>query len=111
MRQKTLNLADGKKGEALAAVAQGSETLAANPKNEIQTQLMEEVCSRRNCEQAYRRVKSNKGAAGIDKMTVEELKPYLQENWERIRTELLEGRYQPQPVKRVEIPKPGGGVR
>lgn len=104
-------LANGEEGEALTTVAQGTEAFTANRKNEISAQLMEEVCSRENCERAYQRVKSNKGAPGIDGMTVEELGPFLKENWERIRTELLEGRYHPQPVKRVEIPKPDGGVR
>lgn len=111
MRQKTTNLANGDMGEAQTTVAQGTETTATNRKHELPAQLMEEVCSRANCERAYKRVKSNKGAPGIDGMTVEELGPYLKENWERIRTELLEGRYRPQPVKRVEIPKATGGVR
>jgi RNA-directed DNA polymerase len=74
--------------------------------------VMEEVLRRENLIRALRRIQSNKGAPGIDGMTVEELTPYLKEHWPRIREELLEGRYEPQPVKRVEIPKPGGrGVR
>jgi RNA-directed DNA polymerase len=60
---------------------------------------------------AYEQVTGNKGAAGVDGMTVEELKPYLQEHWERIKEELLNGKYQPQPVRCVEIPKPQGGIR
>ncbi len=104
-------LVDGKKGEAPTSVGQGTEAPDANLKRENPTQLMEEVCSRENSERAYRRVKSNKGGPGIDGMTVEELGPFLKENWARIRTELLEGRYHPQPVRRVEIPKPNGGVR
>ena len=62
-------------------------------------------------QKAYRRVVANKGAAGVDGMTVEELDPYLREHWPRLRQELLDGRYVPQPVRRVEIPKPTGGVR
>jgi len=74
-------------------------------------QLMEEVCERKNCEQALARVKSNKGSAGIDGMTVEELPAYLKKHWPSIREQLLSGTYKPQPVKRVEIPKPDGGMR
>ena len=74
--------------------------------------LMEEVCERENCEQALRRVKANKGSAGVDGMTVRELPDYLKQHWPAIREQLLSGTYQPQPVKRVEIDKPdGGGVR
>jgi RNA-directed DNA polymerase len=73
---------------------------------------MEEVLRRENLIRVLRRVGSNKGAPGIDGMTVEELTPYLKEKWLRIREELLEGRYEPQPMRRMEIPKPsGGGVR
>jgi RNA-directed DNA polymerase len=60
---------------------------------------------------AYEQVMGNKGAAGIDGMTVEQLKPYLQERWAKIKEELLKGEYQPQPVRSVEIPKPQGGMR
>jgi len=74
-------------------------------------QLMEEVCERKNCAQALARVKSNKGSAGIDGMTVEELPEYLKQHWPIIREQLLSGTYKPQAVKRVEIPKPDGGVR
>jgi RNA-directed DNA polymerase len=72
---------------------------------------MEAVVARENMFSAYEQVVSNKGAAGIDGMTVEQLKPYLQESWAKIREELLKGEYQPQPVRRVEIPKPQGGMR
>jgi RNA-directed DNA polymerase len=74
-------------------------------------QLMEEVCERENCLRALKRVKSNKGSPGIDGMTVAELPGYLKEHWPAIREQLLAGTYMPQPVKRVEIPKPDGGVR
>jgi RNA-directed DNA polymerase len=74
--------------------------------------MMERVVERENMMRAYRRVLGNRGSAGVDGMGVEELKPYLQEHWGRIREELLESRYEPQPVLRVEIPKPGGkGMR
>ena len=74
-------------------------------------QLMEAVVGRENMKLAYKRVVANKGSAGVDGMRVEDLKSYLSANWPRIREELLEGRYQPQPVLRVEIPKPSGGMR
>jgi RNA-directed DNA polymerase len=74
--------------------------------------LMEEVCARENMLAAYRRVVQNGGAPGVDGMSVEGLKPYCLKHWSRIREELLEGSHQPQPVRKVEIPKPGGkGVR
>ena len=72
---------------------------------------MEEVCERANCWQALKRVKANKGSPGIDRRTVEELSGHLKEHWPALREQLLSGTYKPQPVKRVEIPKPDGGVR
>ena len=74
--------------------------------------MMEAVVERENMQRAYKRVVGNKGAAGVDGMTVMELKPFLQADWARIKEELLSGSYTPAPVLRVEIPKPGGkGVR
>jgi RNA-directed DNA polymerase len=75
------------------------------------SRLMEEVCERDNLKEALRQVKANKGSAGIDKMTVGQLPDYLQQHWPAIRNQLLNGTYEPQPVRRVEIPKPDGGVR
>jgi len=72
---------------------------------------MEEVCERENCKQALARVKANKGSAGVDGMTVQQLPEHLKQYWPAIREQLLSGTYGPQPVKRVEIPKPDGGVR
>ena len=72
---------------------------------------MEEVCDRENLERAWKRVQRNKGGPGVDGMTIDDAKAYLREHWPGIRVQLLEGTYQPQPVKRVEIPKPDGGVR
>jgi len=72
---------------------------------------MEEVLRRENLSAAHARVVSNGGAPGVDGMAVEVLEAHCRERWPRIREELLSGRYQPQPVRRVEIPKPGGGVR
>lgn len=75
------------------------------------TDLMERVVERSNMLRALHRVESNKGAAGVDGMEIKSLRPYLKEHWPRIREELLKGTYRPQPVRRVEIPKPDGGVR
>jgi len=74
-------------------------------------QLMEMIISRENMMAALHRVVSNKGAAGIDKMSVGDLKQHLVSHWPRIREDLLAGRYEPAPVRGVEIPKPGGGNR
>jgi group II intron reverse transcriptase/maturase len=73
--------------------------------------LLEKVLERDNMFHALRRVESNKGAPGIDGMDLKSLRPYLVEHWPRIKNELLQGTYQPSPVRRVEIPKPDGGVR
>lgn len=74
-------------------------------------ELMEEVCDRDNLERALKRVQSNKGSPGVDGMTVDALRPHLKVHWPTYRAQLLEGTYQPQPVKRVNIPKPDGGSR
>ncbi len=73
--------------------------------------LMEQVVEEGNMQAAMKRVRRNKGSSGIDGMSVEELPRYIGGNWARIREELLAGMYQPQTVKRVDIPKPNGGVR
>lgn len=73
--------------------------------------LMEEIVSRGNMMRAYSRVVANKGAAGVDGMPVSALMDYLRREWGRIKEELLAGNYHPEPVRRVEIPKPGGGTR
>jgi RNA-directed DNA polymerase len=74
-------------------------------------QLLEQILSKENRRKAYDRVRINGGSAGIDKMKTEDLLDYLQENWPRLEEELKTGKYRPQPVRRVEIPKPDGGVR
>src|SRR5664279_2773603 len=73
--------------------------------------VMEEVCERENRRAALKRVRANQGSPGIDGMTVDELPGYLEQHWPVIRGQLLKGTYEPKPVKRVEIPKPDGGVR
>jgi RNA-directed DNA polymerase len=75
------------------------------------TRLMEEICDRENLKEALRRVKANKGSPGIDGITVNQLDDYLEQRWPAIRGQLLSGTFKPKPVKRVEIPKPDGGVR
>jgi RNA-directed DNA polymerase len=75
-------------------------------------QLMEAVVERENMKLALKQVERNRGAAGVDKMTVEQLRTYLREHWLRIKEELLTDNYRPQPVLKVEIPKPGSkGMR
>ena len=74
-------------------------------------ELMERVVERSNLRLAYQRVVENKGAAGIDEMPVSELKDWLTVHWPSVKKALLDGRYVPQPVRRVDLPKPNGGVR
>src|SRR5438552_4051638 len=102
------------RGEAPTAEREGTEAFAAKRGIESPAQderLMEEVCETENLKRAYRRVKANRGSAGADGMTVRQLRGYLIEHWPAIREQLLSGAYVPQPVKRVEIPKPDGGMR
>jgi RNA-directed DNA polymerase len=84
----------------------GKENLSSEKRT-----LIEQIIERKNMESAYWKVVRNKGAAGIDKMAVEQLKPYLKDQWAQIKEELINGEYKPKPVKKVEIPKPGGGLR
>ena len=74
-------------------------------------QLMNQILSRENMKMAYKKVKANKGAGGIDGISIEDVNKYLKENWIDIKTKILKRKYKPQPVLRVEIPKPNGGVR
>jgi RNA-directed DNA polymerase len=101
-------------GEAPRAAKGGTESGMAERRAESPAnteQLMEEVCEWENCKQALARVKANKGSPGVDGITVRELPGYLKQHWPAIREQLLKGTYKPRPVKRVEIPKPDGGVR
>jgi RNA-directed DNA polymerase len=102
------------RGEAPNGLGEGTESFTVKRGTEspaIGEQLMEEVCGRENCKQALARVKANKGSAGMDGMTVQQLPEYLKQQWPVIREQMLSGTYKPQPVKRVEIPKPDGGIR
>jgi RNA-directed DNA polymerase len=112
--QLMLAFTDESRSEAPIVSAEGTETVVAKRETEslaMGEQLMEEVCERENCKQALARVKANKGSAGVDGMTVHELPEFLKQHWPAIREQLLSGTYKPEPVKRVEIPKPDGGVR
>lgn len=101
-------------GETRRRASEGSEsrtTTRASQHPASTDRLMEEVCERENLKQALHRVRANQGSAGIDGMTVDELPTYLKSHWPDIRDQLRAGTYRPQPVRRVEIPKPDGGVR
>ena len=95
--------------EALSISTMSKE--GRNGVNEYGNDLLEQILSRDNMNNAYKRVKANKGSHGIDGMTVDELLQHLKEHGQELRQSLLEGRYRPQPVRRVEIPKPDGGIR
>src|SRR6516165_3664564 len=102
-------------GEAQQAATEAVESRRAVHATESPAstnRLMEEVCERANLKEALRRVKANKGSAEVDGMTIDGITDYLKQHWPAIRAQLLNGTYKPQPVRRVEIPKPdGGGVR
>ena len=68
--------------------------------------MLEEILDIRNVQKAFKQVTANKGAGGIDGMQTDELREYLNANWQRLRSSILEGNYKPQPVRKVEIPKP-----
>lgn len=96
------------------AVGQGPSSEAAQPKGTTpneETGLLEQVLERENMLLALHRVERNQGAPGIDGMTVKDLWQYVKGNWVQTRENLLKGTYKPSPVRRVELPKPGGGTR
>ena len=100
-------------GRNLSGAGSGAESRTAAvglPKPEA-LRLMEAVVERSNLFSAYERVVKNQGAPGVDRLTVSEFKPWLQQHWVRVRQDLLMGVYQPEAVRKVEIPKPQGGVR
>jgi RNA-directed DNA polymerase len=98
----------GNRGEPSIALASAKE----RDKSKVDTGgLLESTLHRDNLNLAYKRVKKNGGRHGVDGMAVDELLPYLREHGEAIRQSILQGKYRPQPVRRVEIPKPDGGVR
>ena len=112
--QRHLAFPEEGRGEAPRPIGEGSESSMAKRPCESQAStefIVEEVCQQENLKAAWKQVKANKGSPGIDGMTVNELPGYLRKHWPEIRAELLIGTYRPKPVKRVEIPKPDGGVR
>lgn len=101
----------GRNPAAAATRAEVDLATRTRTKAEAQSSLMEAVVERGNLWLAYQRVVENKGAAGVDQLAVTELKEHLRQHWLTIRARLLEGTYQPQSVRRVDIPKPQGGMR
>jgi RNA-directed DNA polymerase len=117
-RPKTqLELAFGgaAEGEAPSLIAGGAEVLSAAPAPESPAApvgpMMERIVARDNLKKALAQVRRNKGAPGVDGMTVDDLAAHLKDHWPEIRAQLLNGTYQPQPVRRVDIPKASGGTR
>jgi group II intron reverse transcriptase/maturase len=116
MRQKTvkqMELALESRGDAPHGQRSGEAppTSRGNDRSGGNHRLMEQVVGRANALAALKRVRQNKGGPGVDGMTVGELSPYLVTHWEGIREQLLSGIYPPEPVRRCDIPKPGGGTR
>src|SRR5882757_3474671 len=112
--QLRLDFSSTPTGEARQAGREDIESLSvvSEPERPADTRrIMEEVCERKNLKEALRQVRSNKGSAGVDGMTVDKLGDYLKQHWPVIREQLLNGTYEPKPVRRVEIPKPDGGMR
>ena len=102
----------GSEGGTRASACEESQSFTASPQEPTLTgRLMERIADRANLREAYKRVKANKGSPGVDGMTVHDLGKHMAEHWQDVMRALLDGRYQPQPVRGVEIPKPGGGVR
>ena len=102
------------RGEAPRRDGQGVETITATAEPEspaLTEHLMEAICGSDNIEAALRAVVRNNGAPGVDGITVKQLPGVLKARWSEIEDQLLQGRYQPQPVRRVKIPKPDGGTR
>src|SRR5499433_3371949 len=112
--QLRLDFSSAPTGEARQAGREDIESLSAVNESERPantSRIMEEICERANLKEALRQVKGNKGSAGVDRMTVDQLADYLKQHWPAIREQLLSGTYEPKPVRRVEIPKPDGGAR
>ena len=112
--QMQLDFSTAPTGEARKARREETESsvVTNGPESPANTnRLMEVVCERENLKEALRQVKANKGSPGVDGMTVVGITDYLKQHWPTIREQLLNGTYEPKPVRRVEIPKPDGGVR
>lgn len=114
IRNNIANVCHAKAGESGTGTSMREEqqTNTTNDKTcALAMDLMEKICIRANLNRAYKRVKANKGAPGIDSITVEQLDNYIRQNKEQLTQSLLAGNYKPQPVRKVSIPKPGGGER
>jgi RNA-directed DNA polymerase len=111
--QLELALRGTSEGEARSVLRQGTESRMAESVTESPAteRLMEEICEAGNLRKALQQVRANKGAPGVDGMTVNDLVEYFGRHETELRRQLLEGTYRPQPVRRVEIPKPEGGMR
>jgi RNA-directed DNA polymerase len=111
--QLELAFAGVPEGEARTALRRGTESLMAEGATESPAteRMMEEICEAGNLRKALQQVRANKGAPGVDGMTVDELTEYLGRHEVELRGQLIDGTYRPQPVRRVEIPKPDGGMR
>ena len=112
--QSNLDFSCSPTGEARKTGGEGSESLRTTsaPESPARTNTtMEEIVERENLKEALRRVKANKGGPGVDGITFGQIDDHLKQHWPAIREQLLNGTYEPKPVKRVEIPKPDGGVR
>jgi RNA-directed DNA polymerase len=112
--QMELDFSSPLTGEARGAAGEETESFGATNVRErpaTTDRLMEEVCQRDNLKDALRRVQANKGSAGVDGMAVGALTDYLKQHWPAIHDRLLSGTYKPQPVRRVNIAKPDGGMR
>jgi len=114
MTQLELAFPTESRGEASRPAGEGTEMPTASHETESPAStehLMEEICQPKNLKKALKRVLQNSGAPGVDGMEVQELPGYLREHWVEIKEQLCQGTYQPKPVKRARIPKPGGGER
>ncbi|SMF68347.1 group II intron reverse transcriptase/maturase [Paenibacillus uliginis N3/975] len=109
--QESLRQREAVKPSGYAGAPSSSSAQIAPSSREDQSELLERMLEGNNLRLAYKRVVQNGGAPGVDRVTVAELQAYLKTHWETVKAELLAGAYKPAPVKRVEIPKPGGSVR
>jgi len=103
---------EGSAGEARTATGRDEARPAGQRREGLgRDDLLQQAVSRENMVEAWKHVKANKGSAGVDGLTIEQTVEHLKTHWPLIRSELLNGTYRPQAVRRVEIPKPTGGVR
>lgn len=113
MRQKPVDTgrsAEGR-GEASSKAGSGEAEDPQHKQEDAGSALIKSMLTRENLQQAFRRVRANRGAAGVDGLDIDQTSLQLQTTWPVIREQLLNGKYRPKPVLRVMIPKPGGGQR